>query len=98
MHQQTWNSEELSLLQTSTNMANQITIATWNIRGLCDLNRKHTIHNWLKALPKLPDILCLQEIKANHFRLDHALNFIFPDSNQIIAPSNDTCGGTALLL
>lgn len=58
----------------------------------------NTVRSWLNSLPKAPDVLCLQEIKANHFRLEQSLNFIYPNSNQIIAPPISTCGGIALLL
>lgn len=79
-------------------MMNPITIVSWNICGLCDLNRKHIIRNWVASLTKPPDILCLQELKANHFRLEQALEFILPSSHKIIAPPNGICGGTTILL
>jgi exonuclease III len=43
-------------------------------------------------------VLCLQEIKANDFRLQQALRTILPDYNTVVAPPEGTRGGTAIMV
>ncbi|CAM6124136.1 unnamed protein product [Calypogeia fissa] len=73
-------------------------IASWNVCGLCTPNRKWFIRNWLRQLPFPLSIVALQEIKADHFRLDVALRTILPDFQHISSAPNDGKGGTALLI
>lgn len=56
------------------------------------------VRNWISTLARPPDIVCLQETKADLFRLDLALNHIFSGTQQIIAPATNTRGGIAILI
>ncbi|CAM6081767.1 unnamed protein product [Calypogeia fissa] len=72
--------------------------STWNVRGLCNPNRKWMVRNWLCQLKFSISILALQEIKANTFRLDVALHTILPDFQHLSLALDDGRGGTALLI
>lgn len=76
----------------------KICVATWNIRGLCDPNRKLIVRQWIKSLTTPPHILCIQEIKGDGFRLDVALRAIFHDYQLVVARPEQGRGGTALLV
>jgi exonuclease III len=73
-------------------------IATWNVRGLCDGTRTAVVKNWTKSLGHPLHIMCLQEIKADHFRLTQALRTILPGYQTAIAPPEGTRGGVAILV
>lgn len=45
-------------------------IASWNICGLCEPNRKNVVKNWISSLKITVSFLALQEVKADKFRLD----------------------------
>lgn len=75
-----------------------IRVATWNINGLGDTNKKHIIKQWIRALPYQLDVLCLQETRAEDFRLNATLSSILPGYSKIISPSQEGRGGTAILL
>jgi exonuclease III len=73
-------------------------ILSWNVRGLSDPCRKIRVKNWINTLSKPIDILMLQELKADDFRLNISLSYIFPTYQHIMAYPNKGCGGTAILV
>jgi exonuclease III len=75
-----------------------LNILSWNIRGLSDPHRKVIIRNWIKKLHQKVDILMLQELKADDFRLEIALAYILPSYQVVLSYPNDGCGGTTLLI
>jgi exonuclease III len=76
----------------------ELSVLSWNVRGLSDPCRKIRVKNWINTLTHPIDILMLQELKADEFRLNISLSYIFPNYNQIVAYPNDGCGGTAILV
>jgi exonuclease III len=75
----------------------EISILSWNVRGLCEPSRKTIARNWLNTVADRYNILMLQELKADESRLNNALSYIKPNYQQVIAYPNDGCGGTTLL-
>jgi exonuclease III len=73
-------------------------IATWNVRGLCDKNRTAVVKNWVQILGHPIQVLCLQEIKAGDSLLQQTLRTILPEHHMVVAPPQDTRGGTAILV
>jgi exonuclease III len=66
-----------------------LNILSWNVRGLCDPHRKVRIRNWINGLHHKVDILMLQELKADDFRLEIALAYILP-SYQVVSQADST--------
>jgi exonuclease III len=81
-------------------MANSIelSIFSWNVRGLSDPSRKIILKNWLNTISKPIDISLLQELKADEYRLNISLSYILPTYNLIVAYPNEGCGGTAIFI
>lgn len=75
-----------------------INLVLWNVCGLCEPDRKYVVKNWIKDLRPRVDILALQEVKADQFRLDLALRAILPGFQHFTAPPDAGRGGTALLI
>lgn len=73
-------------------------LASWNVCGLCEPNRKTVVSNWIKSHTLSFDFLALQEIKADRFRLDIALRAILPTFLKFVSAPVDGKGGTALLV
>lgn len=72
-------------------------IILWNVDGLYNLDRKHNISNWLSMLKNKPNIFCLQEIKADGFKLALALELILPKYTQTVAVPMESRGGSVIL-
>lgn len=79
-------------------MDNNLHLVSWNVCGLCEPDRKFAVKLWLNSHRPKVDILALQEVKADPFRLDIALRTILPDFTHISSPPDDGRGGTALLI
>lgn len=75
-----------------------LSITSWNVEGLCGTLWKRIISKWVSDQPLVPDILCLQEVKADGFRLDAALRMILPEHLAVILLPMLGNGGTAVLV
>lgn len=65
-------------------MNSQLQIACWNVQGLVDPLRTALVQNWHnKFYPQL-DILCLQELQADKYRVDVQLSTLFPQGFWIL--------------
>lgn len=76
----------------------KVEITSWNVEGLHGCLRKHVVSRWVADQPGQPAFLCLQEIKAEGFRLDAALKMILPDHRVIVSLPNLGSGGNAILV
>jgi exonuclease III len=91
-------SSEVDRNQFAMVNTHKLTIISWNVRGLSDPNQKVILKNWLGGLHKKIDILMLQELKADDFRLEVALAYILPSYQTVTSYPKDGCGGTTLLI
>ncbi|GBG86432.1 hypothetical protein CBR_g41429 [Chara braunii] len=78
-------------------MGSRLKVATWNIRGLVDENRRHKrarLKSWIHD--NRAHIILLQETKFNNERLAEIGNWW--SGPQIWAPAEGTRGGTGILI
>lgn len=67
-------------------MTEKLKVATWNMRGISDPHRSLTVKGWLhRTYPDL-NILCLQELMADHDTISFQLNSMF-SGGQILTDS-----------
>lgn len=79
-------------------MDDHLHVISWNISGLTDLNKKLIAKSYLSSLQHLIHILMLQELKADKFHLDTALQLLVSWHHQIVAYPPDGKGGAAILI
>ena len=91
-HKNYYTTQDYNELNAPSN--GELTIFSLNINSLNKYCEE--LVTFLELLKFQPDILILQETRAN---VEHLLNLSFPDYNYIIKnPINNRCGGIALLI
>lgn len=65
---------------------------------LCKPDKKLVVKNWILSMKKRVDILDLQEVKADKFRLDIALRSISPSYQYYQVAPEGGRGGKVLLV
>lgn len=73
-------------------------ITSWNVKDLRGPVRKCIVNRWVADQSDQPTFLCLQEIKAEGFSLDVALNMILPNHRVIVSLPNLGSSGTTILV
>lgn len=79
-------------------MASDLNTVLWNVCGLCKPDRKFVVKQWIRNLQAPADIVALQELKVDQFRLDIARRAILPGYQHFTSTPEAGRGDTTLLI
>ncbi|KAH7332461.1 hypothetical protein KP509_20G088500 [Ceratopteris richardii] len=74
----------------------KLSIISLNIKGLTDPVRPKMVNRWLHSLHRLPDILCLQEVKIGGTPLEFNLNLVSNCFKWFFTNHQDGTGGAVI--